>query len=159
MPGWTQRVADDLDRRGLAVVGQLVRRSRPEVWMAIALVGVPFAVAAAEGARTAGRSPLYQGALLGYGLHAVSHIGGSIAARGYTPGVATTPGLVAGFTVIAGAELARRRVPPHPASTAVALALAAWVPLAHVIARRALRRRIRLPRIGTGRPSRARARR
>ncbi|GEK79467.1 HXXEE domain-containing protein [Agrococcus baldri] len=145
MPGWTQRVADDLDLRGLAVVGHLVRRTRTEVWTAIALVGVPFAVAAAEGARTGGRSALYQGALLGYGLHAISHIGGTVTARAYTPGLVTTPVLVAGFSIATAAELVQRRVPLHPATTAVAMALGACVPLSHVIARRILRHRIRLP--------------
>lgn len=145
MPGWTQRVADDLDLRGLAVVGHLVRRTRAEVWTAIGLVGVPFAVAAAEGARTEGRSALYQGALLGYGLHAISHVGGTVAARSYTPGLATTPALVAGFAVAAITELVQRRVPPHPAATAVAVAIGAWVPLSHVLARRMLRAPIRLP--------------
>nr|WP_277603977.1 HXXEE domain-containing protein [Agrococcus sp. ARC_14] len=140
MSAWTHRVADDLDRRGLAVVGQAVRRSRAEVWTAIGLVGVPFALAAAAGARTAGRSALYQGALLGYGLHAISHIGGTIASRSYTPGVATSPVLVAGFSIAAAAELFERRVPMHPAATAVAMVLGAWVPASHVIARRALRR-------------------
>lgn len=143
MPGWTQQVADDLDRRGLAVIGQHVRRSRAEVWSAIALVGVPFAVAAAVGERTAGRSALYQGALLGYGLHAISHLGSSIATRSYTPGLVTAPAAVAGFSVLAAIELFRRRVPMHPASSAVALALSAWVPLSHVVSRRVLRTRIR----------------
>ncbi|WP_084154871.1 HXXEE domain-containing protein [Agrococcus lahaulensis] len=136
MPGWTARTAEALDRRGLAAVGRLVRRSRAEVWTAIGLVCVPFAIAAAEGARTAGRSALYQGALLGYGLHAITHVGSSIAWRGYTPGVATAPVLVAGFSIAAAGELLRRRVPLRPAATGIAVALGAWVPLAHVVARR-----------------------
>lgn len=147
MPGWTQRIADDLDRRGLAVVGHLLRRTPGEVVTAIALVGVPFAVAAAEGARTAGRSALYQAALLGYGLHAISHLGGSIAARGYTPGIVTTPVAVVGFSVAAAAELIARRVRMRSAAAPLALVLGAWVPVTHVLARRILRHRFRLPRV------------
>jgi hypothetical protein len=143
MPGWTQRAADELDRQGLAVYGRVVRRSRAEVWTAIGLVGIPFALAAADGARTGGRSALYQGALLGYGLHALPHIGASIARRGYTPGVATAPLLVAGFSVLAAGELLRRRVPFHAAAGAVTIVLGAWVPLSHGIARRAVRARQR----------------
>ncbi|MCR8671938.1 HXXEE domain-containing protein, partial [Agrococcus sp. HG114] len=107
MPGWTARVADGLDRRGLAAVGRVVRRSPAEVWTAIGLVGLPFAAAAAEGARTRGRSALFQGALLGYGLHAITHVGSAVVGRAYTPGLATTPVLVAGFSIAAAGELLR----------------------------------------------------
>ncbi len=141
MPGWTQRAADAFDRQGLAVYARIVRRSREEIWTAIGLVGIPFALAAADGARTGGRSALYQGALLGYGLHAITHIGASVARRGYTPGVATTPLLVAGFSLAAAGELLRQRVPFHPAAGAVTILLGAWVPVSHAVARRAARAR------------------
>lgn len=141
MPGWTQRAADELDRQGLAVYGRLLRRSRGEIWTAIGLVGIPFAVAAALGARSGGRSAVYQGALLGYGLHALPHLGASIALRGYTPGVATTPLLVAGFSLAAAGELLRQRVPLRPAAGALTIALGAWVPVSHALARRAARAR------------------
>ncbi|MEN3539478.1 HXXEE domain-containing protein [Microbispora sp. ZYX-F-249] len=61
----------------------------------IALMGAVVGAAAAAGARSEGRSPFYQTVLLGFGLHGVAHLGHSLLARAYTPGVLTSPGVIA----------------------------------------------------------------
>lgn len=77
---------------------------------AIGVMGVVVAAAAADGARTGGRSAWYQTALLAYGLHGFSHL--ALAARfgGYAPGVATTPIAVLPFWWWASSRLARAGV-------------------------------------------------
>ncbi|MDN5854818.1 MAG: HXXEE domain-containing protein, partial [Actinomycetia bacterium] len=99
-----------------------LRRSHPDappvVWKildpgpahtaaAIGMMGVVVAAAAAAGARTRGRSDFFQTTLAGFGLHALMHLGQSAAARGYTPGVATAPALVAPFSWWAWRQLGR----------------------------------------------------
>jgi hypothetical protein len=62
-------------------------------------MGTVVATAAAHGAHTGGRSRLYQAALAGFGLHATTHIGRSVALRRYTPGMVTAPLVVAPFSL------------------------------------------------------------
>ncbi|MGW0520234.1 HXXEE domain-containing protein [Crossiella sp. NPDC003009] len=62
---------------------------------AIGLMGLLVAAAAAQGARTGGRSEYYQTVLAGFGLHGIVHIGQSLVERRYTPGVVTAPGVIA----------------------------------------------------------------
>ncbi|KAA0022255.1 HXXEE domain-containing protein [Antrihabitans cavernicola] len=77
---------------------------------AVALVGVVIAAASARGYRTEGRSRFYQAALAGFGLHGFSHLGMTVAERGYTPGVVTAPIVVLPFGYYAHRELARTGV-------------------------------------------------
>ncbi|MET9800384.1 HXXEE domain-containing protein [Streptomyces sp. NPDC006368] len=74
---------------------------------AIGLMGLVVGAASADGARTGGRSPFFQTVLAGFGLHAVSHVAQSAALRRYTPGVVTTPLVVAPFSLWAWRELRR----------------------------------------------------
>ena len=78
---------------------------------AIGVVGLVVAAAAADGARTRGRSAFFQSALMGFGVHSISHIGASAVLRGYTPGFFTAPVLVAPFSWWAWRELRRAGVP------------------------------------------------
>jgi Protein of unknown function with HXXEE motif len=75
--------------------------------LAVGLVGGVMAAASARGAATGGRSPLFQGLLTGFGMHAFTHAGWSLAAGGYTPGVATTPTIVVPFSCLAIRRLRR----------------------------------------------------
>jgi hypothetical protein len=75
--------------------------------VAILLIGVLVAVAAEEGARTGGRSPFFQVVLAGFGIHAVFHVGATLATRGYTPGIVTAVVVVAPFSVWAWLQLQR----------------------------------------------------
>jgi Protein of unknown function with HXXEE motif len=70
-------------------------------------MGVVFLAAAADGARTGGRSIFYQIVLIGFGVHSVAHVVQAVLARGYTPGVVSAVLVVAPFSLWAGRQLER----------------------------------------------------
>lgn len=72
-----------------------MRIDGPHAATAIGLMGGLVGAAAAQGARTGGRSAFYQTVLAGFGLHGVVHIGQTALAGRYTPGVVTAPGVIA----------------------------------------------------------------
>jgi len=84
LPQWVS-LPEGLRQRGL---------SRREVALAIGSVGAVMAGATLAGLRTRGRSPLFRGAVLAFGLHGMGHLAASLGARGYTTGVATVPVVV-----------------------------------------------------------------
>ncbi|PSL00707.1 uncharacterized protein with HXXEE motif [Murinocardiopsis flavida] len=88
----------------------LLRTDQEHMATAIGLMGLITAAAAADGARTGGRSGFYQWMLTGFGLHAGSHLALSAAWRGYTPGVVTAPLVVAPFSAWALRTLHRHGV-------------------------------------------------
>jgi Protein of unknown function with HXXEE motif len=101
MPHWGRRNATRLRRMYPRVperVWSALDPSRVQVAVAIGLVGLVMLGAAVDGARTGGRSPYFQIALLAFGLHAIVHLGQSALARGYTPGVVTAVLVVAPFS-------------------------------------------------------------
>ena len=75
--------------------------SREQVYLGIGLMGVLMAAASADGYRTRGRSPVYQTALYGYGMHTFSHLATTLLARRYTPGAATALPVVLPFWIFA----------------------------------------------------------
>ena len=84
MPGWTHPLFDKIP-----FLPEDIRRhgcSREHVYLGIGLMGVLMAAASIDGYRTRGRSPVYQAALYGYGMHTFSHLGTAVLARGYTTG-------------------------------------------------------------------------
>lgn len=89
--------------RGVPISDALARR-------AIGVMGLLVAGAAVDGARTGGRSPVFQSALLAYGLHGFSHLAMAARFGGYAPGVATTPIVVLPFWIWASSRLARAGV-------------------------------------------------
>lgn len=101
--------------------------SQREVALAIASVGAVMAGASLAGLRTRGRSPLFRGAVLAFGLHGVGHLAASIGTRGYTTGVATAPLVVLPYWLHARRVLGRHGLPEGD-GPAVAVALAG-VPL------------------------------
>ncbi|MEU3873120.1 MULTISPECIES: HXXEE domain-containing protein [Streptomyces] len=98
-----------------------VEVTQPQVNVAIGLMALFIAAAAADGARTRGRSAFFRTVLTGFGLHGLVHMGQSAAYRGYTPGVATSPTVVVPYSVWALARLRRAGVPAG--SPALGLAL------------------------------------
>jgi hypothetical protein len=109
----------------------------------IAAMGVVMAAAAAAGVRSEGRSALFRGALLGFGLHGFGHLGMAAVARGYVSGAATAPTMVIPFWLWARRELARESITDVDAR-AVAVA-AAGVPVTigiHLLMYKLLRRRL-----------------
>ena len=99
MPGWTHPVFDTIP-----FLPEDIRRhgcSRGHVRLGIGLMGVLMAAASIEGYRTRGRSPVYQAALYGYGMHTFSHLATAALARRYTPGSATALPIVLPFWIFA----------------------------------------------------------
>ncbi|WP_158843126.1 HXXEE domain-containing protein [Saccharothrix deserti] len=136
-------VVHDLEE--LATMARWTRRHRhvpttttPEAAIAIGVVGVVIAAAAADGARTGGRSKLFQSVLAGFGLHAVTHVVSGAVFRGYTPGVVTAPIVVAPFSLWALRQLHRAGIHVKPSPRGLL-----WFPViigaAHGIARFATR--------------------
>ncbi|MCL2466143.1 MAG: HXXEE domain-containing protein [Micrococcales bacterium] len=132
IPGWVP-IPDELRRRGL---------SDAHGRLAIALVGVAFAAASTAGVVTRGRSPLFRGALLGFGLHGYGHLASSVATRGYTSGAVTAATTVIPYWHWARKVLATHDLCDHDRSALTsALALLPLVPAAHLAAYAILRDR------------------
>lgn len=91
---------------------------------AVAAVGIIVAAASVCGYRTRGRSPFYQNALLGFGLHGLGHVGVSLLARGYTSGVGTAPTVVVPFWLWASRALRDAGVPNRRGARAAMRVLA-----------------------------------
>ncbi|MFI1103967.1 HXXEE domain-containing protein [Streptomyces melanogenes] len=112
--------------------------TQPQVNAAIGLMALLIAAAAADGARTQGRSAFFRTVLTGFGIHGVTHLAQSAAYRGLTPGVVTSPTVVIPYSLWALSHLRRAGLPP--ASRTLGLAL---LPVAtgtvHTLARRLTR--------------------
>src|SRR5690606_6625877 len=130
MAHWSRRARPRLERTLPWVpptVWDRMDLSQEHVNLSIGLVGCVVAAAAADGARTNGRSVFYQATLAALGLHAVSHVASAVATRGYTPGMVTAPLVAAPFALWARRERRRAGVPRAAVSPAAALL---FVPLA-----------------------------
>lgn len=77
---------------------------------AVGFTGITVAVASAAGARTRGRSRLYQCALAAFGWHSISHVASVLLYRSYTPGALTVVPVVIPFYLLARAELRRHGI-------------------------------------------------
>ncbi|MER6582836.1 HXXEE domain-containing protein [Nonomuraea sp. NPDC001023] len=142
MAGWARRARPRLERLYPGVPWERLEVSQARVNVAIGLMGGVVAGASALGARSGGRSPVFQAVLAGFGLHGVVHLAQAAATRGYTPGVATAPLVVIPFSAWAWRRLRRAGVVAAPGRSA-AFGLAA-LPLtvgavhaaAHLLTRR-----------------------
>jgi hypothetical protein len=117
-PYWRDKVVRRLQERYPRVpvtAWRAVRIDTAQMAVAVGLVAVPVAGAAAYGAATGGRSPLFQATLTAYGIPGVGHVAGSLLARDYTPGVLSSPLLVVPYALRARRRLQR---------------IGAWQPLA-----------------------------
>jgi hypothetical protein len=83
--------------------------------------------ATVAGVRSRGRSPIFRGVLLGFGLHGFGHLGMAAAARQYVAGAATAPTMVIPYWLWARRELAKEGIREIDVPT-VAVA-AAGIPL------------------------------
>jgi hypothetical protein len=97
--------------------------SQRHVNAGIATMGLVMGAAAVAGVRSGGRSPLFRGALLGFGVHGFGHLAMTAAARRYVSGAVTAPTMVIPYWLWARRELARERIPEADAAT-VAVAVA-----------------------------------
>lgn len=125
MPGWAHRAVPRLGRLypWLPARAWSALDRSTQVAVAVGLMGVLVAVAAVDGARTDGRSVVYQVVLAGFGIHSVFHLGQTIFARGYTPGLVTAPLVVAPFSLWAWQQLDRAGVVTQAAGPTVLVAL------------------------------------
>lgn len=114
--------------------------SRDQVDLALTFVGALFAAASVDGYRTRGRSPFYQAALYGYGVHGFMHLAGVVAGRRYTSGSATVLPVVLPFWAFAHRTLRESGVTPkaHPWTI---IAFAPFGLAVHCVARRIATRR------------------
>ncbi|MDX3232620.1 HXXEE domain-containing protein [Streptomyces sp. ME19-01-6] len=147
VPGWARARVPELRKRFPQVPERVWQRLASvdgrEFATAVAGMAVIVAAAAAEGHRTGGRSPFFQGALNGFGLHGLVHLAQAAAVRGYTPGVVTSPLVVIPFTLWARGRLRRAEVlrPTRPRDAVQGLALAAAATAGtQMVARRLLSR-------------------
>ncbi|SHG35810.1 HXXEE domain-containing protein [Streptoalloteichus hindustanus] len=146
MAGWSRRNGPELRRRYPGVpdrVWSLVDVSPTQARVAIGLVALVFASAAADGARTGGRSAWYQTALAAFGWHSLTHVAQAVLLRRYTPGLLTAPTVVAPFSLWAWRKLRQagvlRRGGAGGAVGVAAFPLVAGV--AHAVGRAVARRR------------------
>jgi hypothetical protein len=129
MPSFSQQ--QDLP----APLAKVLPMSRTEAATAIGLTGVAMTAACAAGAASGGRSKFFQASLMGFGLHAGTHLAQSVVLRRYTPGLVTTSLVVIPFSLWAWRRLKADGVPIAPSDRRLNLALAAIVPLSHAVAR------------------------
>jgi Protein of unknown function with HXXEE motif len=125
MPDWVP-IPDDVRQDGL---------SQQHVNLSISLVGAYLAGVCAVGVRSRGRSRLFRSALLGFGLHGFGHIGGTVALRQYTTGVATSPTIVIPYWLWARHALAREGLSDRDGTVRWAAATLLLLPVVHVATR------------------------
>jgi hypothetical protein len=124
-PAWLP-IPDDVRREGF---------SAEHFRTGVGIMAVLMAAAAADGARTKGRSPFFQLILDGFGLHGLGHLASAALARRYTFGVATAPVIVIPYWLWARRELARDGVRLEPVSPKAALALPSVLIGVHALTR------------------------
>ncbi|WP_241989837.1 MULTISPECIES: HXXEE domain-containing protein [unclassified Streptomyces] len=146
MAGWLRTARPELRKRLPWLPDRVWERldlSQREVNTAIGLMGVVVAAAAADGARTGGRSAFFRSTLAGFGLHGVVHLAQSAAYGGYTPGAATSPTVVIPYSLWAVRRLRAAGIPLG--GTRSAVSGLAYLPVAvvgvHTAARLLSRRR------------------
>ncbi|HEX6586183.1 MAG TPA: HXXEE domain-containing protein [Solirubrobacterales bacterium] len=125
IPDWVP-IPDDVRQDGL---------SQQHVNLSISLVGAYLAGVCAVGVRSQGRSRLFRSALLGFGLHGFAHIGGTIALRQYTTGVATSPTIVIPYWLWARRAIAREGLSDREGTARWAAATLLLLPVVHVATR------------------------
>ncbi|MFC5826599.1 HXXEE domain-containing protein [Nonomuraea insulae] len=143
MARWVRAARPRLEERFPGVPWERLEVSQAHVNVAIGLMGGVMAGAAVAGARTGGRSAVFQAALAGFGAHGVVHLAQAALARGYTPGVVTAPVVVIPYSVWAWRRLRKAGVPARSGQAhlvALPLVLAGVHALAHAIVKRRERR-------------------
>ncbi|WP_406673116.1 HXXEE domain-containing protein [Nonomuraea sp. N2-4H] len=136
MARWTRQARPRLESCFPGVPWERFEVSQAHVNAAIGLMGGVVAGAAALGARTGGRSPVFQAALAGFGVHGVLHLAQAALVRGYVPGVVTAPLVVLPYAVWAWRRLRAAEVPVTSRTgglAALPLVLAGVHALAHAL--------------------------
>lgn len=102
-------VPDSLRRDGI---------SQRHFLAAFGAMGLVMGTAATLGVRSGGRSPVFRGALLGFGVHGFGHLASAAALRRYTSGSVTAPTMVIPFWLWARRELAKEGITDLDRTTA-----------------------------------------
>lgn len=110
-----------------------LRVDQRHVNAAIAMMGALCAAAVCDGIRTRGRGWLYQDFQWAFGLHGIGHIAASLATRGYTTGVATSPTVVLPQLWCAARALRRAGVPRTARPLRAAALVGGWLALSHAV--------------------------
>lgn len=97
LPGWVP-VPGPLRRAGI---------SQSQFLAVFGLMAPVMGAATVAGVRSGGRSAVFRGVLLGFGLHGFGHLAMAAAARQYVSGAATAPVMVIPYWLWARRELAR----------------------------------------------------
>lgn len=93
----TQQILPQLPRWLPIPVTNRIRNegmSQKHVNTGLAIMAVLVAIVSAQGVRTQGRSALFRGAVLVFGVHGFTHIASTVMMRSYTSGVVTSPVIV-----------------------------------------------------------------
>jgi hypothetical protein len=125
IPTWVP-IPDDVRQRGL---------SQQHVNLGISLMGVYVARVSTLAARSRGRSRLFRGALLAFGLHGFGHIGVTAFLRQYSSGVATSTTIVIPNWLWARRALAREGLSDCDGTALSAAASILLIPTVHVVTR------------------------
>ena len=133
MPDWVP-IPDDVRQAGL---------SQQHVNLGISLMGAYVAAVSAAGVRSRGRSRLFRGGLLAFGLHGFGHIGVTAVLRRYTTGVATSPTIVIPCWLWARRALARESLSDRDGTAPWAAVSILLIPTVHVVTRLVLGRKRR----------------
>lgn len=113
--------------------------SQVHVNLAMSAMGAVVAASAASGVRSGGRSTLFRGGLLAFGLHGFTHIASCLVAGRYTTGVVTSPLVVIPYWLWARRVLKQHGIRPEDPK-AVVTTLAVFPALAgiHALVRKIL---------------------
>ncbi|MEU0570066.1 HXXEE domain-containing protein [Nonomuraea sp. NPDC005983] len=120
MARWTRTARPRLEQRYPTVPWERFELSQKQVNVALGLMAGVMAGASALGARSGGRSPLFQSVLAAFGVHGAVHLAQAAVWRGYTPGVLTAPVVVIPFSVWAWRRLKAAGVPTRTGPTTLA---------------------------------------
>lgn len=109
------------------------RVGQRHVNVGVAVMGLLYTAAVADGVRTRGRGWLYQDVQLAFGAHGLGHLAAGALTRGYVTGVATSPTVVLPQWWWAATRLRRAGVPTSASPRRAALVVGAWLAAAHAI--------------------------
>jgi hypothetical protein len=128
-PQWVP-IPEDVRRNGF---------SQKHFRVAVGIMAAFVAAAAADGARTRGRSGFYRTVVQGFGWHGVGHLAMAAARRGYVSGAATSPVIVIPYWLWARRELARDGAPLESSGIRSMLLVPPVIIGAHLAARALVR--------------------
>jgi Protein of unknown function with HXXEE motif len=121
---WSRQTTTKLRAEGLpGWLVDSVTTTTARFAVAAAVVGVAVLLVTRHGLHTAGRSPVFQAAVLVFGWHGLVHVGQAAILRGYVPGLVNAVLVVVPYAVWAW-RAAGRTAEAHRPSIAVVIGVA-----------------------------------